>query len=59
MEEFHADLERLMGDRSGTLLAALPLAHERDIYQARSAFAKHAARFFYKKLSMDPPTWEG
>ena len=59
MEEFHADLERLMGDRSGTLLAALPLAHARDIYQARSAFAKHAARFFYKKLSMDPPTWEG
>lgn len=58
MQEIVDDLERILGRRDGDLGADAPLAREPDVYQPRSVFARNAARFFYKKLAMDPPSWE-
>jgi len=59
MEELYDDIERLMGERRGQLTAAEPFAHDPDVYVPHSAFAKHAAKFFYRKLGVDLPAWEG
>ncbi len=56
MDAFLEDLERLLGERRGDL-AAERLGKAPDVYVPQSAFAKNAARFFYKKLGMDPPAW--
>jgi len=57
MDQFHDDIERILGERSGALVAAGKLPREPDVYEPQSAFAKHAARFFYKKLGMTAPKW--
>jgi serine/threonine-protein kinase len=56
LEEMLDDIERLMGDRGGTLDAIKPSAMT-DVYEPRGAFAKNAAAFLYRKLGMDVPTF--
>jgi eukaryotic-like serine/threonine-protein kinase len=57
MDGFLDDLERLMGERAGDLIAER-LANPVDVYVPKSPFAKNAARYFYKKLGMESPAWK-
>jgi eukaryotic-like serine/threonine-protein kinase len=57
MDDFGEDIDRLLGERGGPLVAER-LGVEPDVYVPKSFFAKNAALFFYQKLGMAPPDWD-
>jgi serine/threonine-protein kinase len=57
MDTFVEDIERLIGTRSGSLLADAPIPIEPDRYVPKGPFPQTAATFFYRRLGIDPPTW--
>jgi len=59
MEAFREDLDRLVGDRTDPLEANAPLPAPDDIFTPQGAFARNATIYFYKKLGMLPPTFDG
>jgi serine/threonine-protein kinase len=57
MDAFLEDIERLMGKRLG-LLAAATLPRGPDVYDPHTPLSKGAAKFFYRKLGLQPPEWD-
>lgn len=55
MDDFVADLDRLLGDLDGPLAAAGKVPHHPDEYVPQSAFARHAAGYFYRKIGRQVP----
>jgi serine/threonine protein kinase len=55
MDHFVDDLDRLLGDKDGELTAAGPVRHHPDEYMPQSAFARHAAGYFYRKIGREVP----
>ena len=55
MDDFVADLDRLLGDLDGDLIASGPVLHHPDEYMPQSAFARHAAGYFYRKIGRQVP----
>jgi eukaryotic-like serine/threonine-protein kinase len=54
--ELVEDLERLLGKRSGPIGAGQ--LWEPDHYRPRSAYAKSVAAALYRKLGLEPPSWD-
>lgn len=55
-EDLVEDLERVVGKRPGQLAAGE--LFEPDYYLPRSAYAKSIAAALYKKLGLEPPSWD-
>jgi len=56
MEDMLEDLERMLGQRTGDVVAGSTL--ETDIYRPQGAYAKNIASILYKKLGKEAPRWE-
>lgn len=56
MDAMFEDLERLSGKRLGSLSASM-LPRGPDIYTPKTSLSRQSAKFFYRKLGMQPPVW--
>ena len=57
MQALSDDMERIIGNRPGELVASSGLARDPDVYEPHPISGRPAARFFYKKLGLEAPAW--